>query len=156
MAPNLEFTDQSKSECAKALSKVLSDTFILYLKTHNFHWNVVGPKFLGIHRFLEDQYRDLWTSIDDIAERIRALGAMAPGTTTKFRELSEVRENDKVPGAQDILRELVTDNETVCRTMRATLATAQAAGDEATAGLVTDRLAYHEKQIWMMKSLLAS
>lgn len=78
---------------------------------------------------------------------------MAPGTTTKFRELSEVRENDQVPAAQDILRQLITDNETATRTMRATLSTAQAAGDEATAGLLTDRLTYHEKQIWMMKSL---
>jgi starvation-inducible DNA-binding protein len=156
MAPNLELTDQAKKECAEALSKVLSDTFVLYLKTHNFHWNVVGPQFLAIHGMLEEQYRDLWNSIDDIAERIRALGTLAPGTTTKLTEMSEIRENEKVPAAQDMLRELVADNETVARTMRASLSTAQAAGDEATAGLLTDRLTYHEKQIWMMKSLLAS
>jgi starvation-inducible DNA-binding protein len=156
VAPNLELTDRAKKECAEALSKVLADTFLLYLKTHNFHWNIVGPQFLGVHKLLEEQYRNLWTSIDDIAERMRALGASAPGTTTKFRELSELRENDHLPAAQDMLRELVADNETATRTMRATLSTAQTVGDEATAGLLVDRLTYHEKQIWMMKSLLAS
>ena len=156
MAPNLELTDQAKKECAKALAKVLSDSFLLYLKTHNFHWNVVGPQFLAIHQMLEEQYRDLWNSIDDIAERIRALDALAPGTTTKLREMSEIRESNEVPAARDMLRELVADNETVARTMRAGLSTAQAAGDEATAGLLTDRLTYHEKQVWMMKSLLVS
>lgn len=156
MARNIELTEQAKRECAEALSKVLSDVFILYLKTHNFHWNVTGSQFLGLHEFFEKQYRDLWNSIDDIAERIRELGQPAPGTTGKFKELAEIKENDRIPPATEMLRELVIDNETTTRTIRAALSTAQAAGDEATAGLLTDRLAYHEKQMWMMKSLMAS
>ncbi len=156
MARNIEFTEQAKRECAEALSKVLSDTFVLYLKTHNFHWNLTGPRFRGLHKMFEEQYRDLWNSIDDIAERIRALGQPAPGTTAKFKELAEIKENDRIPAATEMLHELVTDNETVIRTIRAALSTAQAAGDEATVGLLADRLTYHEKQLWMMKSMTAS
>jgi hypothetical protein len=97
MSRNIELTEQAKRECAGALAKVLSDTFVLYLKTHNFHWNVEGPQFLGLHEMFEKQYRDLWNSIDDIAERIRALGQPAPGTTEKFKELAEIKENGRIP-----------------------------------------------------------
>jgi starvation-inducible DNA-binding protein len=151
-----QLTDEAKRECAAALSKVLSDTFVLYLKTHNFHWNVEGPQFRGLHEMFEEQYRNLWDSIDDIAERIRALGQLAPGTTRKFRELAEIKENDQIPAPIEMLRELVNDNETTTRTIRAALSTTQAAGDEATAGLLADRLIYHEKQLWMMKSMMVS
>jgi starvation-inducible DNA-binding protein len=99
----------------------------------------------------EEQYRDLWNSIDDVAERIRALGQPAPGTIEKFKELAEIKENDRVPPAAQMLRELVSDNEAVARTIRAALSMAQTAGDEATASLLADRLTYHEKQVWMMK-----
>jgi starvation-inducible DNA-binding protein len=156
MPRNIELTEHAKRECAEALSKVLSDTFVLYLKTHNFHWNVQGPQFLGLHEKFEEQYRDLWNSIDEIAERIRALGQPAPGTTAKFHELAEIKENQGIPPATQMLHELVNDNETATRSIRAALSTAQAAGDEATAGLLSDRLAYHEKQLWMMKSMAAS
>ena len=156
MTRNIELTEQAKRECAAALSKVLSDTFVLYLKTHNFHWNVEGPQFLGLHEMFEEQYRNLWNSIDDIAERVRALGQPAPGTMARFKELAEIKENDRVPPAAEMLRELVSSNETAIRTIRAALSTAQAAGDEATAGLLADRLAYHEKQLWMMKGMTAS
>jgi starvation-inducible DNA-binding protein len=155
MARNIELTEQAKRECAAALSKVLSDTFVLYLKTHNFHWNVQGPQFIGLHEMFEEQYRDLWNSIDDIAERIRALGQPALGTTGQFKQLAEIKENDRIPAAMEMLRELVGDNETATRTIRAALSTAQGAGDEATTGLLADRLTYHEKQLWMMKSMLA-
>jgi starvation-inducible DNA-binding protein len=147
---------QAKRECAETLAKVLSDTFVLYLKTHNFHWNVEGPQFIGLHEMFEEQYRDLWSSIDDIAERIRALGQPAPGTTGKLKELAEIKENDRVPPAAEMLHELVKDNETAARTIRAALSTAQTAGDEATASLLADRLTYHEKQVWMMRSLTPS
>lgn len=153
MARNIELTEKAKQECAAALSKVLADTFMLYLKTHGYHWNVEGPQFRGLHEMFEEQYRELWNSIDDIAERIRALGQPAPGTTTKFKEMAEIKESDRVPAAMEMLRELISDNATAARTVRAALSTAQDAGDEATAGLPTDRLTYHEKQIWMMKSM---
>jgi starvation-inducible DNA-binding protein len=156
MARNIEFTDQAKRECAEALSKVLSDTFVLYLKTHNFHWNVKGPQFISLHKMFEEQYRDLWSALDDIAERIRALDQPAPGTTAKFKQLAEIKEIDSLPAAMNMLSELVSDNEAVVRTIRTALSAAQDAGDEATAGLLTDRLTYHEKQVWMMKSITPS
>jgi starvation-inducible DNA-binding protein len=156
MPRNLEPTEQGRRDCAEALSKVLADTFLLYLKTHNFHWNVQGAQFLGLHVKFEEQYRDLWNSIDDIAERIRALGHTAPGTTAKLTELSEIREQPAIPSAAEMLRQLVSDHGTAARTIRAALSTAQAAGDEATAGLLADRLAYHEKQLWMIRSTASS
>jgi starvation-inducible DNA-binding protein len=156
MASNVGLADEAKRERAAALSKVLADTFVLYLKTHNFHWNVEGPQFRGLHEMFEEQYRNLWDAIDDIAERVRALGQPAPGTTGKFRELAEIKENERIPAATEMLRELVKDNEAATRTIRAALSTTQAAGDEATAGLLTDRLTYHEKQLWMMNSIMAS
>jgi starvation-inducible DNA-binding protein len=156
MPRNLELTEQGKRECAEALSKVLADTFLLYLKTHNFHWNVEGPQFLALHEKFEEQYRELWNSIDDIAERIRALGQPAPGTAEKLRTLAQIIENQAIPAASEMLRELINDNETAAGTIRAALSTAQAAGDEATADLLSDRLAYHEKQLWMMTSMASS
>jgi starvation-inducible DNA-binding protein len=155
MARNIELTEQAKRECAEALSKVLSDTFVLYLKTHNFHWNVQGPEFLRLHELFEEQYRNLWDAIDEIAERVRALGQPAPGTTAQFKKLAEVKENERIPAAKEMLGELTGDNETVTRTIRAALSAAQSAGDEATVTMLGDRLVYHEKQIWMMKSLMA-
>jgi starvation-inducible DNA-binding protein len=152
---NIELTAHAKQECAEALAKVLADTFVLYLKTHNFHWNVEGPQFVGLHKLFEEQYRDLWNALDEIAERIRALGHHAPGTTEKFNELSQVKESDGIPASAEMLHALIADNEAVVHTIRAALSTAQSAGDEATAGLLADRLAYHEKQMWMMKSTLA-
>jgi starvation-inducible DNA-binding protein len=102
----------------------------------------------------EEQYRELWDSIDDIAERIRTLDAYAPGTMSKFQGLADVKETDSIPSATGMLQELVSDNEAVVRTLRAALSTVQSAGDEASAGLLADRITYHEKQIWMMKSTL--
>jgi starvation-inducible DNA-binding protein len=149
-------TPQPKADCAQALSKVLADTYLLYLKTHNFHWNVEGPRFRSLHQMFEEQYQALWTSVDALAERIRALGQYAPGTYAKFRALSTITESEEIPGCDDMLHELIADNEMVAGTIKAALAAAQAAGDEATAGLLTDRLMYHEKQVWMMRSTLGS
>lgn len=156
MPSNIEMTDEARKACAEALSKVLADTYVLYLKTHNYHWNVEGPKFRSLHEMFEEQYRDLWDSIDDIAERIRALGHYAPGTYAKFRALATVQDNEDLPAADEMFNELIADNQTVARTIRAALTTIQAAGDEASAGLLTDRLATHEKQLWMMKSMRAT
>jgi starvation-inducible DNA-binding protein len=156
LALNIELTDQDKRECAEVLSNVLADTFLLYLKTLNFHWNVKGPQFISLHKMFEEQYRDFWSALDDIAERIRTLDQPASGTTAKFKQLAEIWEKDSLSAAMDMPSELGSDNEAAVRTIRTALSTAQDAGDEATAGLLTDRLTYHEKQVWMMKSITAS
>ena len=155
MAAKPESIAQPKADCARALAKVLADTYLLYLKTHNFHWNVEGARFRSLHQMFEEQYQALWASVDDIAERIRALGQYAPGTYAKFKVLAAVKETEELPKCDDMLRELICDNETVVDTIKAGLFAAQSAADDATAGLLTDRLMYHEKQIWMMKSTLA-
>ncbi len=147
----------TKSNASKAssdaLCRVLADTYILYLKTHNFHWNVEGPKFRNLHKMFEEQYNDLWQSLDDIAERIRALGYYAPGTYAKLRALARVRENEDIPAEDDMLKELIADNETTANTIQTALKVAQDAGDEPSAGLLTDRLTTLEKQLWMMRSM---
>lgn len=156
MTSNVEMTEQAKKECAGAMSKVLADTYILYLKTHNFHWNVTGPMFKPLHEMFEEQYTEMWTAVDEIAERIRALGAVAPGTYAKFRELGTVEETEDLPSANAMVADLVKSNEALARTIRAALATAQDNGDEVSAGILTDRLTVHEKSIWMMRSTLAA
>ncbi len=146
-------TSNASKASSDALCKVLADTYVLYLKTHNFHWNVEGPKFRNLHLMFEEQYRDLWASLDDIAERVRALGYYAPGTYAKLRELATVTENEEIPSGDDMLKELIADNETTAKTIAAALKVAQDAGDEPSAGLLTDRLTVLEKQLWMMKSM---
>ncbi len=149
-------THDPKADCANALSRVLADTYLLYLKTHNFHWNVEGSDFRGLHQMFEEEYQALWHSVDDIAERIRALGRYAPGTCTKFKALARVNETEAIPKCDDMLRQPITDNETVIEDIRVGLLAAQNAGDDATVGLLTDRLTYHEKQLWMMRSTLVT
>ncbi len=148
--------DKAHADCAEALSKVLADTYLVYLKTHNFHWNVEGARFRALHEMFEEQYQDLWNSIDDIAERIRALGEYAPGTYAKFRKFGSISETEGIPSGDEMLRVLIADNEAVANTIRGALSLSQSAGDEVTAGMLTDRLTYHEKQLWMMKSMLVS
>lgn len=156
MAVKPEAAGNARADCVGALSKVLADTFILYLKTHNFHWNVEGPQFRSLHRMFEEQYQALWRSVDELAERIRALGQYAPGTYAKFKALASVKETETIPKFDDMLRQLISDNETVAGTVRTGLLAARDAGDEASGGLLTERLAYHEKQLWMMRSTLAA
>lgn len=148
-------TNNPKAACAMALSKVLADTYVLYLKTHNFHWNVEGERFRSLHEMFEDQYRDMWGALDEIAERIRALGEYAPGTYAKFTELATIKENETIPSGQDMLRELIADNEAIAATLAEAIKTVQDAGDEPSAGMLTDRQTAHEKQVWMMKAMLA-
>lgn len=154
MSSNVELTNEAKERCADALSAVLADTYVLYLKTHNYHWNVEGPEFTTLHELFEVQYRDLWDSIDVIAERIRALGHYAPGSHAKFQALATVQDSEDIPSAHDMLRELIEDNARVTATIRSALPTVQEARDEASVGLLVDRLTTHEKQLWMMRSLL--
>jgi len=139
---------------AGGLSRVLADTYTLYLKTHNFHWNVTGPMFQTLHLMFETQYNELWLAVDLVAERIRALGLLAPGTSKQLAHLSTVKEDDGVPKAQDMIRRLVEGHETVARTSRDVFKAAQAASDQPTCDLLTQRMQVHEKTAWMLRSLL--
>ena len=141
-------------EIAEGLGRVLSDTTVLYTKTHGFHWNVTGPMFNTLHLMFEGQYNELWLALDEIAERIRALGHVAPfgGSTTSG--LASIPEAQGVPAAMAMVRELVEGHEAVARTIRSVFAVADGAGDQPTADLLTQRLQIHEKTAWMLRSLL--
>ncbi|MBL8267947.1 MAG: DNA starvation/stationary phase protection protein, partial [Steroidobacter sp.] len=136
------------------LAKVLADTYSLYLKTHNFHWNVEGPMFNTLHLMFMEQYTELWNALDAIAERIRSLGYPAPGTYSQFAKLTSIEETEGVPDALEMVRLLVAGHEAVARTARATFPAAEKGGDESTADLLTQRLQVHEKTAWMLRSLL--
>src|SRR5688572_4111396 len=146
--------DKDGQRVADALSNVLADTFVLYLKTHNFHWNVTGPMFQTLHLMFETQYNELWLAVDAIAERIRSLGHNAPGTYTEFAKLTSIKEPNGIPKATDMIRQLVDGQEAVVRTARAIFPVAEKASDEATADLLTQRIQVHEKTAWMLRSLL--
>ena len=140
---------------AAGLKKLLADTYTLYLKTHNFHWNVVGPQFRELHLMFEEQYTELATAVDDIAERIRALGLPAPGTYSELNQLTVIEETSGVPASESMIQILTQDNEAVVRTARKVLVQAQHAGDESSSSLIGDRMVIHEKTAWMLRSLMA-
>jgi len=146
--------EQDRKNIAQGLSHLLADTYTLYLKTHYFHWNVTGPMFNTLHLMFETQYNELALAVDLIAERIRALDVYAPGTYRDFAKLSSIKESESVPKAQEMIAELVAGHEAVCRTARSVFPSADAAADEATADLLTQRLQVHEKTAWMLRSLL--
>jgi len=137
------------------LERVLADTYTLYLKTHSFHWNVTGPRFNDLHMMFMTQYTEMWTAVDLIAERIRALGAFAPGSYEAFARLTSIPDADGVPAAADMVQQLCDGHEAVIRTTRAALEPAEAANDQATLDLLTQRLLLHEKTAWMLRSLMA-
>ena len=143
-----------REKIASELSKVQADTYSLYLKTHNFHWNVTGPMFQTLHLMFEQQYNELWLAVDLLAERIRALGFPAPGTYKQFAALTAIKEDEGVPRAQDMIRKLVEGHETVARTARSTFQVAETASDQPTCDLLTQRMQIHEKTAWMLRSLL--
>jgi starvation-inducible DNA-binding protein len=143
-----------RKKIAEGLSKLLADTYSLYLKTHYFHWNVTGPMFNTLHLMFETQYTELALAVDLIAERIRALDEYAPGTYSQFAKLSSIPEPKNVPAAMAMVKELVEGHEAVCRTARAVFPAANKADDEATADLLTQRLQLHEKTAWMLRSML--
>jgi len=147
-------TDDRKA-IADGLARLLADTYTLYLKTHNYHWNVVGPRFRELHLMFEEQYTELATAVDEIAERIRTLGYPAPGTYKEYAALTRIEEQPGVPSAEEMVKDLVTAQETVVRTCRAVLPLAQGADDESTSSLVADRMVVHEKTAWMLRSLAA-
>lgn len=146
--------ENQRHAIAEGLSRLLADTYTLYLKTHNFHWNVTGPMFNTLHLMFETQYTELALAVDLIAERIRSLGFPAPGTYSEYVKLSSIEETSGVPKAEDMIRLLVQGQEAVARTARSVFPTAEAANDEPTADLLTQRLQIHEKTAWMLRSLL--
>ncbi|EGG93290.1 Non-specific DNA-binding protein [gamma proteobacterium IMCC1989] len=151
---NVGISEKERQEIAHGVGELLADTYTLYLKTHNFHWNVVGPRFHDLHLMFEAQYTELATAVDDVAERIRTLGFPAPGTYNQFAALTSITETMGVPTADEMVSILTRDNETLIRTARRILPLAQKADDESTASLIADRMVVHEKTAWMLRSLL--
>ena len=154
MKIDIGINEKDRSEIAEGLSRLLADTYGLYLKTHCFHWNVTGPMFQTLHLMFETQYNELALAVDLIAERIRALGFPAPGTYKEFARLSAIKETEGVPKAEEMIRLLVDGQETVVRTARSLFPLVGKANDEATADLLTQRIQLHEKTAWMLRSLL--
>jgi starvation-inducible DNA-binding protein len=155
MKIDIGIAEKERQEIAAGLGRLLADTYTLYLKTHNFHWNVVGPMFQTLHLMFEQQYNELALAVDLIAERIRALGFPAPGTYSQFTELSSIKEDAGVPAAEKMIASLVDGQEAVIRTARSLFPLVERVHDEATADLLTQRIQIHEKTAWMLRSLLA-
>ncbi len=155
MPIEIGISEDQRQAIAEGLSRLLADTYTLYLKTHNFHWNVTGPMFSTLHDLFEQHYTELATAIDEIAERIRALGFPAPGSFQQFAALSSIQEETGHPDAGEMIRQLVLGQEAVVRTARSVLPTAGDANDEPTVDLLTQRMQIHEKNAWMLRSLLA-
>lgn len=154
MQVNTGIDEGLRREVASGLGRVLADSYTLFLKTHNFHWNVKGPSFNSLHAMFETQYTELFAAVDLIAERIRALGFTAPGSYAQFAKLTSIAEAEKLPAAEGMIRELVEGNEAVIRTARALLPQAESGKDAVTADLLTQRIDHHEKTAWMLRSLL--
>jgi starvation-inducible DNA-binding protein len=154
MRINIGISDKDRAAIAAELSKLLADSYTLYLMTHNFHWNVTGPLFNTLHTMFMTQYTEEWNALDSIAERIRALGHHAPGTYREYAKLSSIAEPTSVPDAMEMVRLLVKGNESVAKTARAAFDKADGANDQPSADLLTQRLDVHEKNAWMLRSLL--
>lgn len=154
MEIDIGISSKDRKKIAEGLSRLLADTFTLYLKTHNYHWNVTGPMFQTLHVMFMDQYNELWLATDPIAERIRALGFEAPGSYEQFGKLTSIKNLVGAPKAQDMIREIIEGNEAVARTAREVFPIVEKANDQPTADLLTQRMQVHEKTAWMMRSLL--
>lgn len=154
MEINIGISESNRKKISDELSRVLADTYMLYLKTHNYHWNVTGEHFHSLHEQFEEQYTELAEAVDEIAERIRALGHLAPGSFNEFHQLTSIEENTDKPEAMEMVRRLAVGNEQLLRTAREALEPAKAAEDEATVDLLTQRLHVHSKTAWMLRSHL--
>ena len=154
MSIDIGISEKDRVDIAAGLSRLLADSYTLYLKTHNYHWNVTGPMFNTLHQMFEVQYTELATAVDEIAERIRALGVVAPGSYKAFAELTEIEEDEDVPSAEQMIANLVAGQETVARTARSLFPVVEQASDEPSADLLTQRLQVHEKTAWMLRSML--
>jgi starvation-inducible DNA-binding protein len=154
MQIDIGITNKDRKKIAEGLSRLLADTYTVYLKTHNFHWNVTGPMFQTLHSMFMVQYNELWLATDEIAERIRALGFPAPGTYAEFGKLTSIKDTQGVPKAEEMIKLLVEGNEAVARTAREVFPIVEKANDQPTADLLTQRMQVHEKTAWMLRSLL--
>ena len=155
MQVNIGINEENRDAIADGLSRLLADSYTLYLKTHNYHWNVTGPQFNTLHQMFEEQYTELAAAVDEIAERIRALGIKAPGSYSEFAKLTRIEEGSGDESAEEMTRQLAIGQETVVRTAREAFPAADEARDEATADLLTQRMQLHEKNAWMLRSMLA-
>ena len=155
MELNIGIRREDREAIAAGLSRLLADSYTLYLKTHNYHWNVTGPQFNTLHQMFEQQYTELAAAVDEIAERIRALGVRAPGSYKEYAALTRIEEGDGEESAEEMIRQLAIGQETVVRTAREAFPAADAANDEPTADLLTQRMQIHEKNAWMLRSMLA-
>ena len=151
---NIGISQNDRAAIAAGLSRLLADSYTLYLKTHNYHWNVTGPQFTSLHTLFETQYTELALAVDLIAERIRALGERAPGSYREFSALSSIDEDTDRPSANIMIGRLVAGQEAVVRTARSIFKAVESASDEPTADLLTQRMQAHEKKAWMLRSLL--
>jgi len=154
MKINVGIDETARKKITDGLARLLADSYMVYLKTHNYHWNVTGELFHSLHEQFEDQYTELAEAIDEIAERIRALGYQAPGSFREFSGIASIEEDSDRPEALEMVRRLAEDNETILRTCREALGPCQEAGDEATIDLITHRLKVHSKVAWMLRSHL--
>ncbi len=154
MKPEIGISEQNRKKIADGLSQLLADSFILYLKTHNFHWNVEGPMFNTLHQMFMAQYTELWNALDLIAERIRSLGFYAPGSYKKYSALSTISEAEENIPAMQMIKQLLEGHEAVAKAIRGIYPVAEAGSDEASLDLLTQRLQLHEKTAWMLRSLL--
>ena len=154
MQINIGLKEEDRKKLADSLSKVLAESYTLYIKTHAFHWNVEGPMFNTLHLMFEEQYNELFQAVDEIAERIRALGYPAPGSYKSFSKLSSIKESEDQLPADKMIQELLEGQEILIRTLRSLVDLAGSAGDESTADLATTRMKQHEKVAWMLRSLL--
>ena len=152
---NLGMSDKARKNIAAGVSKLLADSYMLYIKTHNYHWNVEGPMFSTLHIMFMEQYTELWNALDDIAERIRALGEYAPGTYREFSAITSIVESEKVPKAEKMIEDLLKGHEIVTQTARGLYLFAEEGQDEVTMDLLTQRMQVHEKTAWMLRSLLS-
>lgn len=155
MEIDIGIKEQDRQDIAQGLARLLADSYTLYLKTHNYHWNVTGPQFNTLHQMFEEQYSELAVAVDEIAERIRALGEWAPGSYSAYAKLTSIEEEENVPDAEQMIRQLVKGQEAVVRTARSVIKAADAANDEPTADLLTQRMQVHEKNAWMLRSMVA-
>ena len=155
MKIDIGINEKDRKEIAAGLARLLADSYTLYLKTHNYHWNVTGPQFNTLHQMFETQYTELAIAVDEIAERIRALGEPAPGSYRAYSQLTSIDEEEGVPGAEEMIRKLVNGQEAVVRTARAAFKAAESANDEPTADLLTQRMQVHEKNAWMLRSMVS-
>ncbi|MEQ1753121.1 MAG: Dps family protein [Micropepsaceae bacterium] len=151
---DIGISTSDRAGIADALSRVLADTYTLYLKTHNYHWNVTGPQFNDLHAMFMTQYTELWTAVDLVAERIRSLGHFAPGTYKAFAKLTSIKDEDEVPAAHAMIENLLKGHEAVARSCRDAFPVAEKAGDQSSMDVLTQRLQVHEKTAWMLRSLL--